>query len=151
MAGNGNSGYSGDGGSAVNATLNGPTDVAVDSNGDLYIADLNNNVVREVSGGNIMTVAGNGLPGVGGDGGAATAATVGNPTGIAVDSAGNLYIANGSATVREVYAGTGFIVTIAGNGSRGYSGDGGSAVAGQLDAPAALAVEIGRASCRERV
>jgi uncharacterized protein (TIGR03437 family) len=140
VAGNGNSGYSGDGGSAVNATLNGPTDVAVDSNGDLYIADLNNNVVREVSGGNIMTVAGNGLPGVGGDGGAATAATVGNPTGIAVDSAGNLYIANGSATVREVYAGTGFIVTIAGNGSRGYTGDGGSAVAGQLDAPAALAV-----------
>ena len=140
VAGNGNSGYSGDGGSAVNATLNGPTDVAVDSNGNLYIADLNNNAVREVSGGNISTVAGNGLPGVAGDGGPATAATVGNPTGIAVDSAGNLYIGSGSATVRKVYAGTGFIVTIAGNGSRGYTGDGGPAVAGELNGPVALTV-----------
>jgi len=140
VAGNGNSGYSGDGGSAVNATLNGPTAVAVDSNGDLFIADPNNNVVREVSGGNISTVVGNGLPGVGGDGGAATAATVGNPIGIAVDAAGNIYIANGSATVRKVYAGTGFIVTIAGNGNRGYTGDGGSAVAGELNGPVALAV-----------
>jgi uncharacterized protein (TIGR03437 family) len=140
VAGNGNSGYSGDGGSAVNAMLNGPTDVAVDSNGNLYIADLNNNAVREVSDGNIMTIAGNGLPGVAGDGGPATAATVGNPTGIAVDSAGNLYIASGSATVRKVYAGTGFIVTIAGNGARGYTGDGGPALSGELNGPVALAV-----------
>jgi uncharacterized protein (TIGR03437 family) len=140
VAGNGTAGYSGDGGPAANATLNGPTDVAVDSNGNLYIADLNNDVVREVSGGNIMTIAGNGLPGVGGDDGPATAALVGNPTGLAVDSAGNLYIASGSATVRKVYAGTGYITTIAGNGTRGYTGDGGLATNGELNGPIAVAV-----------
>ncbi|HEX3744639.1 MAG TPA: IPT/TIG domain-containing protein [Bryobacteraceae bacterium] len=140
VAGNGNSGYSGDGGPAVNAALNGPIGVAVDSNGNLYIADLNNNVVREVSGGNITTVAGDGLPGVSGDGGPATAAMVGNPTGIAVDSAGNLYITNGSALVRKVYAGTGYITTIAGNGTRGYMGDGGSAILGELNAPQGIAI-----------
>jgi uncharacterized protein (TIGR03437 family) len=140
VAGNGNAGYSGDGGPAADATLNGPTDVAVDSNGNLYIADLNNDVVREISDGNIMTVAGNGLPGVAGDGGPATAALVGNPTGLAVDSAGNIYIASGSATVRKVYAGTGYITTIAGNGTRGYSGDGGLATAGELNGPIAVAV-----------
>ncbi|HUB77318.1 MAG TPA: IPT/TIG domain-containing protein [Bryobacteraceae bacterium] len=140
VAGNGNSGYSGDGGPAIDATLNGPTGVAVDSNGNLYISDLNNNVIREVSGGNIMTVAGNGLPGVGGDGGLATAAVIGNPSGIAVDSAGNLYVASGSATIRKVYAGTGYITTIAGNGTRGYAGDGGPAVAGELNGPIAAAV-----------
>jgi len=140
VAGNGNTGYSGDGGPAIDATLNGPTGVAVDSNGNLYVSDLGNNAIREVSSGNIMTVAGNGLPGIGGDGGQATAATVGNPTGLAVDSAGNLYIASGGATIRKVYAGTGYITTIAGNGIRGYIGDGGPAVAGELNGPAAVAV-----------
>ena len=140
VAGNGLSGYSGDGGLAASAQINGPTGVAVDSNGNLYIADLNNNVVREVTGGKIMTVAGSGLPGVGGDGGPATAALVGSPAGIAVDTSGNLYIANGSATVRKVYANTGFITTIAGNGTNGYTGDGGSAPFGELNGPVSLAV-----------
>jgi uncharacterized protein (TIGR03437 family) len=140
VAGNGLSGYSGDSGPAASAQLNGPTGVAVDSNGNFYIADLNNNAVREVSGGKIMTVAGTGLPGVAGDGGPATAALVGNPTGIAVDASGNLYIASGSATVRKVYANTGFITTIAGNGTRGYSGDGGSAPFGELNGPISVAV-----------
>jgi len=140
VAGNGLSGYSGDGGAATAAQLNGPEDVAVDSNGNLYIADLNNNAIREVAGGKITTVAGNGLPGVAGDGGPATAAQVGNPTGIALDTAGNMYIASGSATVRKVYANTGFITTIAGNGTRGYSGDGGSAPFGELNGPIAVAV-----------
>jgi uncharacterized protein (TIGR03437 family) len=140
VAGNGLSGYSGDGGAATAAQLNGPADVAVDSNGNLYIADLNNNAIREVTGGKITTVAGNGLPGVSGDGGPATAAQVGGPTGIAVDTAGNLYIASGSATVRKIYANTGFITTIAGNGTAGYSGDGGSAPFGELNGAIALAV-----------
>jgi uncharacterized protein (TIGR03437 family) len=141
VAGSGLPGYSGDGGPAASAQLNGPTDVAVDSNGNLFITDLNNDVVREVSGGNIMTVAGSGLPGVGGDGGPATSALVGNPRGIAVDASDNLYIASGSATVRKVYANTGFITTIAGNGTRGYSGDGGSAPFGELNGAIAVAVD----------
>lgn len=140
VAGNGVAGYSGDGGPSTNSRLNGPTGVAVDSNGNLYIADLNNNVIREVTGGKIMTVAGNGLPGVAGDGGPATAALVGNPTGVAVDGSGNIYIASGSATVRKVYSGTGFITTIAGNGTRGYTGDGGSAVFGELNGAVSVAV-----------
>jgi uncharacterized protein (TIGR03437 family) len=140
VAGDGLSGYSGDGGPATSAKLNGPTGVAVDASGNIYIADLNNNAVREVTGGNIMTVAGSGLPGVSGDGGPATAALVGNPSGIAVDSAGNFYIGSGSATVRKVYAGTGIIITIAGNGTRGYTGDGGSATLGELNGPISVAV-----------
>ena len=139
VAGNGQSGYSGDGHAAVSAALNGPTGVAVDASGNIYIADFNNDVVREVSGGNINTVAGTGLPGVSGDGGPATAAMVGNPSGVAVDTAGNLYIASGSATVRKVYS-NGFITTIAGNGTRGYAGDGGSALLGELNGPVAVAV-----------
>jgi uncharacterized protein (TIGR03437 family) len=140
VAGNGLSGYSGDGGAATAGQLNGPSDVAVDSNGNLYIADLNNNAIREVVGGKITTVAGTGLPGVSGDGGPATAALVGNPTGIALDTAGNIYIVSGSATVRKVYANTGFITTIAGNGTIGYSGDGGSAPLGELNGAIAVAV-----------
>lgn len=139
VAGTGLSGYSGDGGPATSAQLYNPAGVAVDANGNLYIADLGNNAVRKISGGNIATVAGNGLPGVSGDGGQATAAEVGSPTGVAVDASGNLYIANGSASVRKVYT-SGFITTIAGNGTRGYSGDGGSAPFGTLSAPYSVAL-----------
>ncbi len=140
VAGNGGSGYSGDGGPAVSAQLNGPVAVALDSTGNLYIADLNNSVVREVSGGNISTIAGNGMPGLSGDGGPATAAMIDNPSGVAVDSSGNLYIASGSATIRKVYAGSGFIATIAGNGTSGYSGDGGPATFGELNNASSVAV-----------
>ena len=140
IAGNGVGGYSGDGGPATSAELDGPTSVAVDSSGNVYIADYNNDVVREVSKGKIATVAGNGLPGVGGDGGLATSAMVGSPSGIAVDSSGNLYIANGSATVRKVFANSGFIATIAGNGTRGYTGDGGSSLQGELNGASAVTV-----------
>ena len=140
VAGNGAAGYSGDGGQAVKAQLNGPQGVAVDAAGNLYIADTENNLIREVSlDGRISTVAGNGVAGYSGDGGQATNAQVGNPVGVAVDAAGNIFTVDASTRVRQVYP-NGLIATIAGNGSRGYSGDGGLATQAQLNAPSAIAL-----------
>jgi uncharacterized protein (TIGR03437 family) len=140
VAGSGSNGYSGDGGAAAKAQLNGPQGVAVDAAGDLFIADTENNRVREVTpGGLIATVAGNGAAGYSGDGGQATSAQVGNPVGVAVDAAGNVYTVDASSRVRQVYP-NGLIVTIAGNGSLGYSGDGGLATQAQLNAPSAIAL-----------
>src|ERR1035437_6466953 len=87
VAGNGTGGFSGDGGPAVRASLNWPLAVAVDSAGNLYIAELNNHRVRKVSGGTITTVAGNGNQGFSGDGGPATSASLNNPGSVAADSA----------------------------------------------------------------
>ncbi|WP_263354035.1 chitobiase/beta-hexosaminidase C-terminal domain-containing protein [Acidicapsa acidisoli] len=148
VAGTGTSGYSGDGGAATNAELNYPAGVALDSAGDIFIADYNNNVVREVSAktGLISTVAGNGFGagsgkkgsgtgGYAGDGGAATSAELFNPEGVAVDSAGNLYIADhGNGAIREVST-AGIITTIAGNGTNGYNGSGGSDGKNELSGP----------------
>ncbi len=140
VAGNGSTGYSGDGGPAANAQLNGPQGVAVDAAGNLYIADTENNAIREVTpAGLIATVAGNGLAGYSGDGGQATSAQVGNPVGVAVDAAGDIFTVDASNRVRQVYP-NGLIATIAGNGSRGYSGDGGLATQAQLNAPSAIAL-----------
>ena len=94
FAGNGTPGFAGDGASATSAELNGPWGVAVDSAGNLYIADLGNNRIRKVSGGEITTVAGNGTAGYSGDGGAAANAELNGPSAIAPDSAGNFYIAD---------------------------------------------------------
>ncbi len=140
LAGTGVSGYSGDGGAATSALLNGPQSVAVDGSGNVYIADTANNRVRKVaSNGVISTVAGNGLAGFSGDGGSGLNAQVGNPTALAVDTVGNLYIADGSARVRKLFL-SGFISTIAGGSSQGYTGDGGSAVDARLNGPSALAL-----------
>jgi len=140
VAGNGSAGYSGDGGLAVKAQLNGPQGVAVDAAGNLYIADTENNAIREVTpAGLIATVAGDGLAGYSGDGGQATSAQVGNPVGVAVDAAGNIFTVDASNRVRQVYP-NGLIATIAGNGSRGYSGDGGLATQAQLNSPSAIAL-----------
>jgi uncharacterized protein (TIGR03437 family) len=140
VAGNGSFGYSGDGGPAVKAQLNGPQGVAVDAAGNLYIADTENNLIREVTaGGLIASVAGNGVAGYSGDGGQATSAQVGNPVGLAVDAAGNIFTLDASNRVRQVYP-NGLIATIAGNGLRGYSGDGGLATQAQLNAPSAIAL-----------
>ncbi len=141
VAGNGNSGYSGDGSPATSAQINLPQSVAVDAVGNLYIADTGNNVVRQVgANGLITTVAGNGLGGYSGDGGPAVQAQLGNPSAIAVDSAGSLYVADGSTRIRKVFP-NGLIVTIAGNGTAGYSGDGGAATSAQLNGPSGVAVD----------
>jgi uncharacterized protein (TIGR03437 family) len=140
LAGTGVNGFSGDGGQAGSAMLNGPQTVAVDSQGNVYVGDTANNRVRKVApNGVITTVAGSGDAGYSGDGGAAVNAQVGNPVAVAVDSAGNLFIADGSSRVRKVFL-SGIITTIAGSGTKGYSGDGGSASNATLSGPSALAV-----------
>jgi trimeric autotransporter adhesin len=142
-AGNGVAGFAGDGGAATSAQLNQPAGLAVDSSGNLYIADSNNSVIRKVTPqGTISTVAGvGGTEGYSGDGGAATKATLMAPLGVALDSSGNLYIADYYGWIREVNAATGVISTIAGNGTNGYTGDGGSATSAQFYNPVAVAVD----------
>jgi uncharacterized protein (TIGR03437 family) len=138
----GNPGFAGDSGSAVGSQLNFPFGLAVDKSGSIYIADGLNNRVRKVSGGVITTVAGNGTAGFTGDNASATSAELSNPTGVAVDSSGNLYIADsGNNVVRKVANGT--ITTFAGSNSvgAGYSGDGGTATGAQLNNPVGVAVD----------
>jgi uncharacterized protein (TIGR03437 family) len=140
VAGNGTYGFGGDNGPAGSAELNAPSGVAVDSSGNLYIADTANNRIREVSHGVISTVAGNGTQGFGGDNGPAAGAQLNQPNGVAVDSAGNLYIADlGNNRVRQVS--NGVVSTVAGNGTRGFSGDGGPATSAQLYFPEGVAVD----------
>jgi uncharacterized protein (TIGR03437 family) len=127
VAGTSRRGFSGDGGPATQAQLNSPWDLAVDDNGNLFIADTSNNRVRKVTAdGIITTVAGSGWGGFWGDGGPAVYAGVG-PVGIALDHQGNLYIADGSNRIRKVTP-DGVIQTTAGNGQRGSTGDGGRAL-----------------------
>jgi uncharacterized protein (TIGR03437 family) len=144
VAGNGAEGYAGDGGLAVNAELGGPTGVAVDHSGNLYIADLNTNVIRKVvaATGIITTVAGNGSAGYSGDGGPAPKAELKSPAGVAVDGSGNLYIADQyNCSIRKVASATGIITTVAGNGVAGYSGDGGQATNAQISYPYGVTVD----------
>src|SRR5271170_8409521 len=142
VVGNGTSGYSGDGGPATSAALNQPFGIAFDASGNLYIADQYNCLIREVSGGIITTIAGNtsGAPNCGysGDGGPATSAQLNDTYGIAIDSAGNLYIADEvNCLVREVSGG--IITAIAGNTSGvpncWYTGDGAPATTFDLSFP----------------
>ena len=118
-------GYSGDDGPATSAKLDVPAGLFIDSLNNLYIADSGNNRIREVTSGTINTIAGDGTAGYIGDGDPATIAELHDPTGVAADSAGNVYIADyDNCVVREVTAATGIISTIAGNGVCGNNGDG---------------------------
>jgi sugar lactone lactonase YvrE len=139
FAGNGTAGYSGDSGPATSAELQQPVAVAVDSAGNLYIADQGNNVIRKVAtNGTITTVAGNNAEGYSGDNGQATNATLYAPAGVAVDSAGNLYIADQSNNRIRMVSATGTITTVAGNGIAGYGGDNGPATSATLNKPSAV-------------
>jgi uncharacterized protein (TIGR03437 family) len=131
--------FLGDTGPATSAQLWGPEGIAVDSAGNLYIADTNNNRIRMVSNGVITPVAGNGGFGYFGDNGPATYAALNHPQGVAVDSAGNLYIADGNNCIRKVS--NGVITTVAGNGTRGFSGDNGPPTNAQLADPTGVAVD----------
>ncbi len=141
IAGTGVSGGTGDGGPATSALLDGPTDLAFDSSGNLYVACQWNASVRKIdTGGTITRFAGNGNGGFAGDGGQATSAQVDRPNGVAVDSSGNVFIADRfNNRVRKV-ATNGVITTVAGTGTAGYSGDGGAATSAKLNEPSRVAV-----------
>jgi sugar lactone lactonase YvrE len=142
VAGNGSPGYLGDGETATNAELNSPSGVIVDASGNLFIADTYNNVIREVgTNGIIATVAGNGTQSYSGDGGPATNASLNYPTGVAVDAAGNLFVADfNNNRIREIGT-NGIITTVAGNGAGSYSGDGGAATNASLNQPLDVATD----------
>ena len=143
VAGNGNSGYSGDFSAAANAQLNAPQGLALDSSGNLYIADANNHRVRRVDpSGIITTAAGNGVCcSATGDGGAATSAGIGTPYGLAVDSSGNLYLTDALNNLVRMVDANGNISTVAGNGVQGFSGDNGPATSARLNVPHGIAVD----------
>jgi sugar lactone lactonase YvrE len=142
VAGNGSAGFSGDGGPATNAALNLPFGVAVDGAGNVYISDSLNSRIRKVNtAGIISTIAGTGSNAFSGDGGPAASASLWQPHGVAVDAVGNLVIADtGNLRIRRVSS-SGTITTIAGIGSRGFSGDGGLATSASLSGPQGVAVD----------
>ena len=144
IAGIGSWGYGGDNGPATSATLFLPTAAAVDSSGNVYIVDYYNNRIRKVtaSTGVITTIAGNGTAGYSGDNGPATSAELNLPAGIALDSAGNIFVVDTqNVRIRKITAATGIITTVAGNGTLGSGGDNGPATAASMAYPDGVAVD----------
>jgi streptogramin lyase len=137
IAGTGAKGFSGDGGPATEAQLNDPSGIARGPDGALYICDTANHRIRKVSrDGKITTVAGTGERGWSGDGGSATAAKLNEPYEVRFDKAGNVFwVERLSHCVRRLDTKSGFVTTIAGNGTAGFSGDGGPATKAQLSDP----------------
>jgi DNA-binding beta-propeller fold protein YncE len=141
VVGNGQRGYSGDGGSATDARLNEPYEVRFDTSGNMYFVEMQNHVIRRVSadGGRITTIAGTGKPGFGGDGGLAIRATFNTPHSIALDAVGNLYVADiGNHRIRRIDATTGIVETVAGSSQRELPVDGQEAKGNPIMGPRAL-------------
>ena len=142
VAGSGKQGFAGDGGPATDATFKGVSDIAIDSAGDIFVADQFNNKIRKVDGktGIVTTVAGTHM-GSNGDDGPATKAQLNMPNSVAVDAAGNIYISDfGNNKIRKVDAKTGTISTIAGDGKEGKKGDDGPAASAEIDQPGTILV-----------
>ncbi|MDR3634611.1 MAG: hypothetical protein P4L84_12470 [Isosphaeraceae bacterium] len=143
-AGTGQPGYRGDGGPALQARLDMPFDVVLDPRGNLYLSDTNNHCIRRVDAatGTMTTVAGRGRKGFSGDGGKATDAELDEPYGLVLDARGNLYFADRlNRRVRKVDASTARISTVAGDGSKTYSGDGEPATRAGLVEPNGVALD----------
>ena len=144
VAGTGTTGYSGDGGPAISATLNFPWTMVFDNIGNLYFSELSNNIVRKVNtSGIISTYAGTGAAGFSGDGGPATSATLNSPRGIAFDGLGNLYIAEAPSRRVRIVSPDGTINTFAGTGAYGCVGDGGPALSAKIGNPRGVTVNNG--------
>jgi DNA-binding beta-propeller fold protein YncE len=139
VAGNGQNGFSGDGGPATAAALGEPIEVEVAPDGSVYVVSTER-VRRIAADGTISTVAGNGTRGYAGDGGPAAAAVLNAPMGLAFDAAGHLFVAEYENRVRRIDAQTGIVTTAAGTGEEGYSGDGGPARAARISHPHGVAV-----------
>ena len=147
IAGTGAPGFSGDGSPAISAQLDLPTALALDAAANLYFADTGNHRIRKIAAGLISTVAGNGVQALAGDNGPATAASIDSPSGLALDSAGNLYLADThNGRIRVVSAATGLIATVAGTATPSgglpiFTGDGGPATAATLALPRGLILD----------
>jgi sugar lactone lactonase YvrE len=136
-------GYSGDGGPATAAKINGPNGITIDTNGNVYFTDNGNHVIRKIANGIITTIAGTGGTGYSGDGGKAVQAKLSESIiGLTTDAAGNVYFVDSiNNVIRKITASTGIITTVAGNGKAAYSGDGGDPLQASLSGPWGVAVD----------